>query len=88
MNSDKLWFYGFLWYTNTYNIYDNLRYGSVTIWNAPPTRWRIDMKEFSIFPAGAYVQLDGRLKSLILALKHWARAAGVLKKQDGYLWLN
>ena len=43
------------------------------------------MKEFPIFPAGAYVQLDGRLKGLILALKHWARAAGVLKKQDGYL---
>lgn len=33
----------------------------------------------------AYVQLDGRLKSLILALKHWARAAGVLKKQDGFV---
>ena len=70
------------------NVYDNLRCGSVAIGNVPPTGLRIDMKEFSIFPAGAYVQLDGRLKSLILALKHWARAAGVLKKQDGYLWLN
>eukprot|EP00913_Durusdinium_trenchii_P029920 g28037.t1 len=33
----------------------------------------------------AYVQLDPRLRSLILALKYWARAAGVLKKQDGYI---
>ena len=34
---------------------------------------------------GAYVNLDNRLKGLILALKHWARSAGILRKQDGFL---
>ena len=31
------------------------------------------------------MNLDNRLKGLILALKHWARSAGILRKQDGFL---
>ena len=33
---------------------------------------------------GAYLQLDPRLQSLILALRHWARTAGILGREVGH----